>query len=252
MQCARLEDTTRPWPCLDLSSTSPPPSTEITGTGGGGRALGTIFFFFFFDWGCWAELTSKKEKKGPRLQPGVLVGVLSWADKPKKKWCPSVTDLINMDISLLFRSYDKNIMESKDSCSIIIFRMYEWFFIWTFLAAFCLTLKMCVRMSFRYRGIVLGLSYLTCGASLTLTTGALFTLGFGVLRIKASFNLALDWLGTKALYNLGVDGLRIKASSPVELNGLRLNRSWLNRSSIHLGVDGLRIKASSILWSLMG
>ena len=47
--------------------------------------------------------------------------------------------------------------------------------------------------------------------------------------------LALDWLGTKALYNLGVDGLIIKAASLVELNGLRLNRSWLNRNSIHLG-----------------
>ena len=39
-----------------------------------------------FDWGCWAQLTSKKrEKKGPDLPPGVLWGVLSWADKPKKK-----------------------------------------------------------------------------------------------------------------------------------------------------------------------
>ena len=47
--------------------------------------------------------------------------------------------------------------------------------------------------------------------------------------------LALDWLGTEALYNLGVDGLIIKAASLVELNGLRLNRSWLNRNSIHLG-----------------
>ena len=89
--------------------------------------------------------------------------------------------------------------------------------------------------------------------------------------------LALDWLGTKALYNLGVDGLIIKAASLVELNGLRLNRSWLNRSSIHLGgwwvknksfvyfgadltetlfilgVDGLRIKASDpLFWRFIG